>query len=59
VSSTHRGDVVQLVRTLPSRWLESHTVTLPLSARLSSLGHSFQALARIELRSPDQFPQSL
>src|SRR5437899_2850230 len=22
-----RGDVVQLVRTLPSRWLESHTVT--------------------------------
>ena len=24
---THRGDVVQLVRTLPCRWLESYTVT--------------------------------
>jgi len=25
------GDVVQLVRTLPSRWLESYTVTARLS----------------------------
>src|SRR5712691_7566290 len=34
LGSTHRGDVVQLVRTLPRRWLESYTVTAELQNQL-------------------------
>ena len=33
LGSTHRGDVVQLVRTLPRHWLESHTVTAKINLR--------------------------
>ena len=56
IASACCGDVVQLVRTLPSRWLESHTVTaISLPHSTKSCGNG--VLGRTRLSWPWRAPQ--